>query len=778
MKRKPTYEELEQRVNELEEETLELQQAKEALRESEERFRAIFEGSLDAVFLADPESGIILDANPAASELFSRPYEQIVGLHYTQLHPSRFTEYAKETFAEAIRDRQLHPVEIQILRSDGSERPVEISAQLIQIGGDPVCYGIFRDITQRKQAQAALQDRLETWQVFFNAIQDVAVMLDRNGYVIEANSALARQLGRSVDEIVGRRLRDFISGEVGKLRQSYGDRVIHSGEAVRFEDERNGKWFDNIMSPVFDAQRKVAKVVIIARDITVNKRTVEALEASEKRYRAVVENQTELITRFLPDGRLTFVNDAVCRYFGKHSADLVGSGYMPLIPEEDHKKLEDHLASISRETPAVTIEHRVIALDGQVRWMQWTNQGIFDEHGHIVEYQCVGRDVTELRQMERELAKVEKLESLGILAGGIAHDFNNILTAILANLSMARIWGDLQDDVSKMLADAEIATVRAKGLTERLLTFSRGGMPVKKTTSIAKLLRDTTEFSLSGSNVRPEYAIAQDLWSVEIDEGQIGQVIQNLAINAKQAMPEGGVIQVSAQNVVFGEEDPLPLKGGKYVKISVKDEGMGIPEKHLPKIFNPFFTTKHEGSGLGLAICFSVVKNHGGHIDLVSSIGVGTTVDVYLPAFEETIKPLEKEKKKPSGGEERILLIDDEELVRRSAGNVLTRLGYDVAFAKDGGEGIRLYKKEMDAGRPFDVVIVDLTIPGGTGGKGAIQGLLKIDPQAKVIASSGYSNDPVMSEFRKYGFAGVLGKPYNIEELGRILHEVISEVAR
>jgi len=186
------------------------------------------------VFLADPESGIILDANPAASELFSRPYEQIVGLHYTQLHPSRFTEYAKETFAEAIRDRQLHPVEIQILRSDGSERPVEISAQLIQIGGDPVCYGIFRDITQRKQAQAALQDRLETWQVFFNAIQDVAVMLDRNGYVIEANSALARQLGRSVDEIVGRRLRDFISGEVGKLRQSYGDRGDSFGRSCSF----------------------------------------------------------------------------------------------------------------------------------------------------------------------------------------------------------------------------------------------------------------------------------------------------------------------------------------------------------------------------------------------------------------------------------------------------------------------------------------------------------------------------------------------------------------
>jgi CheY-like chemotaxis protein len=385
------------------------------------------------------------------------------------------------------------------------------------------------------------------------------------------------------------------------------------------------------------------------------------------------------------------------------------------------------------------------------------------------------RDISKEKRITEELLKAQKLESLGVLAGGIAHDFNNILTAILTNISMARMYGDLHEEVSKMLADAEVASLRARDLTQQLLTFAKGGTPIKKPTSISGSLKGTTEFALSGSNLRCEYSIPEDLWLVDIDKGQISQVIQNLVTNAKQAMPEGGVIKVCAENVALSKKDAIPLKRGKYVKVSLTDQGTGIPEKHLQKIFDPFFTTKQEGRGLGLAISFSIMKNHGGWIQVDSQMGVGTTFSVYLPTSGKTTKPKEREKGESLRGEGRILLIDDEELVRRSAGNVLRHLGYDVEVARDGKEGITLYDKAMKIGKSFDVVIMDLTIPGGMGGKRAIQELMRIDPKAKVIVSSGYSNDPVMSSFREYGYRGVVSKPYRIEELAEVIRTVMTE---
>ena len=380
--------------------------------------------------------------------------------------------------------------------------------------------------------------------------------------------------------------------------------------------------------------------------------------------------------------------------------------------------------------------------------------------------------------MEEELLKTQKLESLGILAGGIAHDFNNILTAISTNISMARMYGNLEDDISQMMADAEKASIRARNLTQQLLAFSKGGAPVRHNVSILRILEENMEFALSGSNVKCEglsHLMTKDLWQVEADEGQIGQVVHNLVINAIQAMPEGGVIEIEAENVPPDEPKKVPVKPGKYVRVLITDHGVGIPKRHLQRIFDPFFTTKQKGSGLGLTTSFKIVRNHEGYIHVNSEVGVGTTVTLYLPASAQESVSRERTRGGPPRGRGRVLLIDDEEMIRKSANEALHRLGYDVTLAEDGLEGIRLYKEALQGAESFDAVLLDLTIPGGIGGEEAVRDLLRIDPGARVIASSGYSNDPVMANFRKYGFRDVIIKPYRIDDLGEVLHKVMKE---
>jgi CheY-like chemotaxis protein len=373
----------------------------------------------------------------------------------------------------------------------------------------------------------------------------------------------------------------------------------------------------------------------------------------------------------------------------------------------------------------------------------------------------VFRDITERQKMEEELVRAQKLESLGNLAGGIAHDFNNILTAILSNSNLAKMYA--QDNrITDRLTKVEKASLQARELTQQLLTFSKGGAPIKKPTSIAGLIKDSVSFALRGSNVRCHFYIPDGLWSVDIDEGQISQVINNLIINADQAMPEGGIIQVEVENVSL-QENLLPIRGN-YVKLSITDHGVGIPQNYIQKIFDPYFSTKQKGSGLGLSTSYSIIKNHDGYIDVGSEVGVGSTFHVYLPASHNDVDSTGLPSEQPQKGVGRILLMDDEEIILDAACEVLTYLGYTVVTAKDGKEAI-------------DVVIMDLTIPGGMGGKEAISTLLEIDPHVKAIVASGYSTDPIMAHYREYGFKGVVTKPYSIEDLSKTVRTVLEEDA-
>ena len=385
-------------------------------------------------------------------------------------------------------------------------------------------------------------------------------------------------------------------------------------------------------------------------------------------------------------------------------------------------------------------------------------------------------------EAEDELQRTRQLESIAALSGGIAHDYNNLLTVIIGNVSLIQSYVDPQDIIYKLLNEVNEAAIVAKSLTQKLITFSRGGAPLKETTDMAALVRSVTEFSLSGSNIRCQFDVADDLWLVDVDKTQVSQAVHNLVMNAREAMPEGGVITVLAGNVqnIDGVRAPT---ASRWVRLSIIDQGKGIAPEDMDKIFNPYFSTKQrgnqKGTGLGLSICHSIIRNHDGKMAIDSSPGAGTTVNLYLPASMNALPAISAAKPcklmTPIPGCGRILVMDDEEMIINMAGRILARLGYESAFARNGSEAVALYEEALNTEQPFDAVVLDLTVRGGMGGEEAMHHLLDIDPQVKGIVSSGYSDSPVMQHYKKYGFSAAAGKPYSLIELSQALDHVLNQ---
>ena len=516
----------------------------------------------------------------------------------------------------------------------------------------------------------------------------------------------------------------------------------------------------------------VAGIAWIAPLFLSIKRTKEALLKSEEKYRDFYDKAPDMYYSLSENKLIIDCNETTARMLGYKKEEIIGRAITDFFTKESRELFEETFPKLKQVKGYHNIEREFVRKDGTKMPVILNVFSEFGEDGNLIRTKTIARDITDRKKIEEELLKVEKLESLGVLAGGIAHDFNNLLTAILGSISLAKMYAGSGNKVSERLAEAEKASLQARDLTQKLLTFSKGGFPVKKAASISELIRDSAGFVLSGSNVRCEYSTPGNLWPVDVDEGQISQVINNLIINADQAMQQGGIIQVSCENVVLNKADLLPLKGGNYVKISIKDHGVGIPEKYIEKIFDPFFSTKLNGTGLGLSTVYSIIKRHNGYIAVESKKELGTTFYIYLPASRKDIQQ-KKDDTVIIGGKGKILVMDDEEIVREVLGAMLVSIGYGVEYATNGEEAVELYRVAKGSGAPFDAVILDLTIPGGMGGKKAIQGLLKIDPGVKAIVSSGYSNDPVMADFREYGFSGVAAKPYKIKQLSETVHNVI-----
>ena len=504
-------------------------------------------------------------------------------------------------------------------------------------------------------------------------------------------------------------------------------------------------------------------------DVTNRRQVEEALRESESRYRILIEHASDGI--FIADkkGNCVDVNKNGCAMVGYEREEILRLSLMDLLPEDS---LRAHLKKLVELTSGKEIvkEYLLERKNGTVFPVEVSAKLLPDKRllGFV-------RDITERKRMEEELLKVQKLESIGMLAGGIAHDFNNILTGVLGNISLARLHSEAGSKVYEKIELAEKASLQAKDLVNQFITFSRGGKPIKKKKNIAEFLENTVNFALSGSRVKCEFSIDTNLLPVEIDAGQVRQVFNNIVINAKDVMPNGGRLEVRAKNYKIGNDTPLPLETGDYVNISFKDHGPGISPAILPRIFDPYFTTREKRRGMGLSAAYSIMKNHDGYIHVESENGGRAVFQVYFPAVEEeNDDETFADSMESSSFRGKILVMDDENMVREVAGEMLDFLGFEVTFAEDGAEAIEKYKRAIeDSNHSFDAVIMDLTIPGGMGGLECIEKLLEIDPGVKALVSSGYSHDSVMSDFRKYGFKGIVHKPYKIQDLKEILGKIL-----
>jgi PAS domain S-box-containing protein len=540
-----------------------------------------------------------------------------------------------------------------------------------------------------------------------------------------------------------------------------------------------GRWLLQAHRPIRDAQGRVFAIDGLARDVTAARRAGQALHEEKEQLLTTLEAIADGVIATDAVGKITLMNPEAERLTGWSWAEAQGRALGEIYQaraEGDGGR--DDLAQRVLASGAVASTPGGAVLvrpDGSERFVDELAAPIRDAEDQVIGAVLVFRDQTAQRHMEDQTLRSQKLEALGVLAGGLAHDFNNILTGVMGNISLSLRQLPEDSPARTRLDEAERALVRAKGLTQQLLTFARGGSPVMRPTSIADLVRESVSFALAGSNVGCQLELPDELWPVEVDDAQISRVMQNLVLNAEEAMPDGGSIRVRVSNRMMGPGNDHSLVEGRYVRISVEDHGSGIEREQLARIFEPYFTTKDHGSGLGLSVCYSIVNRHRGALVVESEPELGSTFFVYLPAAAADIEEVREFAQEPLQGTGRVLVMDDEAMVRDVASAMLEHLGYLPETVVDGAAAVELYSREAQAGRPFDVVIMDLTIPGGMGGQDAIAWLLSMDPEVRCIVSSGYSDDPVMADYRAWGFRGVVRKPYSVDDLARALQAVMME---
>ncbi|NIA19415.1 MAG: PAS domain S-box protein [Xanthomonadaceae bacterium] len=636
-------------------------------------------------------------------------------------------------------------------------------------------------IAQRQLVERSLHDSKEKFRTLA-ATSPTAIFIHQQGTFVYANPAVCKITGYRIEEILRMKFWEIVHpdmrGKIKSLRfqQKAGETIPQRYEVRIVTKQGVIKWIDFSAASInFNGKLEIMGNAI---DITERKQAEQDLLAEKERLAVTLSSIGDGVMATDLAGKITLMNKAAEQITG-WTADIALGRKLAVVlsvtTENNSESPVDLLQQVQKNgTPCYRQKLvSIYAKDGGEKIIADSAAPIQNQDGKTIGIIVVIRDITEKVRTRKELETAQKLESIGLLAGGIAHDFNNLLTAIYGNISLAKMYPDDKNKVFHYLDKTENSLAQAKGLTQQLLTFAKGGSPVKQLVTIGPQLEEVAKFSLRGSKTNLQTDIAADLWPVKIDTGQFSQVINNLAMNANQAMPGGGILSIKAENFLLSPAERLQgRKNNHYIKITVADQGIGISKNYLDKIFDPYFTTKHKGSGLGLATVYSIIKNHHGHIKVESEPGKGTTFSILLPASEtmaETNMEVPASIEIGQTGSGKILIMDDEEVVREICGEMLLTIGYSVDYAVNGQEVLEKYQQAMREEKPFDLVIMDLTIPGGMGGKEAIKKLLKIDPQAKAIVSSGYSHDDVMANYQDYGFQGVAAKPYLLSDLNKVI---------
>jgi PAS domain S-box-containing protein len=719
--------------------------AEASLRDSEEKFRTFVEQNLEGVTLVN-EDGVVIEWNAAMERLSGIPRLEAIGeplwdVHFGMMAPERQSreryKRQQETIREALATGVLaspeEPFEFEIVRADGTRLFVQQTVFPIKTLRGFRFGSITRDVTHQKKWEQALRESEEKFRKTFYLSPD-AINVNRvsDGRYVSVNKGFCRITGYREDEIVGKSsVEKSIWDDPGdraalvKGLQAHG--IVESYRAW-FRMKDGTRRFGSVSATLFELGGE-PHILSITRDLTKEKHAEDRLKQREELYRALVETTGTGYVVIDGSGIVLDANAEYVRLTGRTSlSEIRGHSVLDWTAEPDRQRNAEAVAACVRDGQVRDFRTNYAAPGGEIAPVELSATVVGTGSSSKILTLC--RDISEKKKMEESLSKAEKLESLGILAGGIAHDFNNLLTGIFGYIDIARLYNSSgsADKVSMNLSKALDVFNRARALTQQLLTFSKGGRPVKKIMGLSTLLTNSANFVLSGSSVSPRFLFPEDLWACEVDENQMGQVIDNIVINARQAMPTGGTVIVTAENVPAEEPVPQPLLAGDYVKISIRDFGIGIAKEHLPYIFDPFFTTKQEGSGLGLATAYSIVRRHEGLVEVESDLGTGTTFRIYLPALPSAPAGTPSAGTKRHRGYGTVLVMDDEDFVRDVAGQLLHSMGYTVDFAASGSEAIEKYRKVLGSPVPYAFVILDLTIPGGLGGKQVVQELLKLDP--------------------------------------------------
>jgi PAS domain S-box-containing protein len=739
-----------------------------ALAAGEARYRMLLMTAMDGYWMVDM-TGRLLDVNDTYCRMSGYTREELLGMRIPDLE-------AQESAAEVdIHLRKLvesgeDRFETRHRRKNGSTYDVEISTQYKDIGEGHIVV-FLRDITQQKQSSRAFRESQQRLDAHLANSPLAIIEFDPGFHIVRWSGAAETMFGWTAKEVLGRAI-----AEVQWVHEADVDSVqelmlsMVTGEGTNFchlnrNYRKDGtvlhcEWY---ISTLYGPHGELTSVFCNVLNVTAR---VQAEESFHRLAAIVDSSNTPMISADL-DGTIRTWNRAATGLLGYTAAEMIGTSAARFLPPDQPADWKQWVADRLRRGESIQQDGQRLRKDGTLVDVYISLTPLRSADGSVFGFSGIYQDLTERKRLEAEQERTQRLEALGVLAGGIAHDFNNILTGVVGNLSVIRARStDPTGDLAEILTETEEAAQEAKGLARQLLTFAKGGSPVKKVFDLGVLLRHAAIFSVRGSHAGCGFDIPGDLWPVKADPGQIEQVIQNLVLNAAQAMGGRGAIMVHGTNREWPGDEALPA--GRYVEVRIVDSGTGISAQDLPHIFEPYFSTKEQGRGLGLSVAYSIVRNHNGILDVQTRPGQGSTFRFLLPASVDNPPPAKPHPplQLNSG---RVLVMDDDESVVRASRRMLKSLGCEPVIVGDGQEALAAYDQAIAEGRPFRLVIMDLTIPGKMSGREAVSRLKAKHPQARVVVSSGYSNDTVLSDYAKYGFDGVLPKPYDINDISKLL---------